>query len=279
MSYLFLMAAAAAPKGPKAGIFINNNNVVASFVVFVVFGFLSFYLVSRARSGAKMPTIRKIAGLEAIDEAIGRATEMGRPVHISNRTGGINDAQTFAFWGYLGYVAKTCARYDTKLINTVGSYLVQSVNQEIIRSAYLEVGRPDAYNPDDIRYYTNSQWAFTIAVMGMMERERPAANLWIGNWLAESMLLAEVGSQTESIQIAATYNILQIPFFITTCDFTLIGEELYAASAYLSKEPRLTGTIVAEDAFKLLLGALIVVGTVVATVSPKAKWLTNLVNQ
>jgi hypothetical protein len=59
--------------------------------------------------------------------------------------------------------------------------------------------------------------------------------------------------------------VTQIPFFITTCDFTLIGEELYAASSYLNREPMQLGTLKAQDYYKFLIFAFVVVGAVLSS--------------
>ena len=77
--------------------------------------------------------------------------------------------------------------------------------------------------------------------------------------MTEALILSEVGQSTGAIQIAATAELAQLPFFVCTCDYTLIGEEFYAASAYLSKEPMLLGSIKGQDWVKaLVIGWLVV---------------------
>jgi len=56
-----------------------------------------------------------------------------------------------------------------------------------------------------------------------------------------------------SIQIAGTDQVSQLPFFVVACDYTLLGEELYAASAYLGREPLLLGTLKAQDYLKAIV--------------------------
>ncbi|MEO0085895.1 MAG: DUF6754 domain-containing protein, partial [candidate division WOR-3 bacterium] len=67
----------------------------------------------------------------------------------------------------------------------------------------------------------------------------------------------------------------QLPFFITACDYTLIGEELYAASAYLSREPLLLGAVKGQDFAKSLVILLIVLSSLVAIALnlPVTSWL------
>ena len=88
----------------------------------------------------------------------------------------------------------------------------------------------------------------------------------MGAYFAESLLLTETGASTGAIQIAGTDSDHQLPFFVTTCDYTLIGEELYAASAYLSKEPVQIGTLLGQDIGKAVVLSAIGIGIVLATV-------------
>jgi hypothetical protein len=105
-----------------------------------------------------------------------------------------------------------------------------------------------------------------------MVREQPGAIFLLGSFAAESLLLAENGASTGAIQVAGTDAYTQLPFFITTCDYTLIGEELYAASAYLSREPRLLGSLRGQDVGKAFLMLVIVVVPVILTVAVWQKW-------
>ena len=47
---------------------------------------------------------------------------------------------------------------------------------------------------------------------------------------------------------------------MTACDYTIIGEELYAASAYISKEPLLLGSLKAQDLGKAVVLTFLFVG-------------------
>ncbi len=91
-----------------------------------------------------------------------------------------------------------------------------------------------------------------------MVREKPGANLLLGMFYAESLVLAETGSSVGAIQIAGTDAVAQLPFFVTACDYTIIGEELYAASAYIGREPTLLGSLKGQDVFKAICIVLIV---------------------
>ena len=84
--------------------------------------------------------------------------------------------------------------------------------------------------------------------MGAMVREKPAACFYMGVFYAERLLLlAETGNSVGAIQVAGTAMPAQLPFFVAACDYTLIGEEFFAASAYLSGEPSQLGSLRGQD--------------------------------
>jgi hypothetical protein len=98
----------------------------------------------------------------------------------------------------------------------------------------------------------------------MIDR-RPAACFYFGQFYAESLFLAETGNSIGALQIAGTAETTQLPFFVAACDYTLIGEEFFAASAYLSGEPDQLGAVKGQDFGKLVAAGLILIGVVLAT--------------
>ena len=233
-------------------------------VVTTLFFIVLFFYINQARRGVRWK-FRTIPGLVAIEEAVGRATEMGKGVLYIPGIQDIDDIQTIASMIILGNVARLAARYETKLSVPTNSPAVYTVADEVVKSSYQDVGKADAYSPDQVRYVTTEQFAFVASVNGLMLRERPAANLLLGAFFAESLLLAETGHSIGAIQIAGTANVHQMPFFVVACDYTLIGEEYYAASALLSNEPLLLGSLKSADTVKLILIFVIVLGCILYT--------------
>ncbi len=251
-----------------------DSRQLNNFVILVFFSTVVLLFINRAKTNPNM-FLRKIAGLDAIDEAIGRATEMGRPLYYMTGLYGMDAIQTIASTVILGQVARRVAEYDTQLRVPHRDPIVFSVCQEVVKEAYVKAGRPDAYKDDYNFFLTQDQFSFTAAVDGMMVRERPAAIFYMGYFLAESLLLTEVGATTGAIQVAGTDVASQLPFFVTTCDYTLIGEELYAASAYLSREPVLVGTLRGQDVGKLLTLTALAASTVLAFFG--VDWILDIV--
>jgi len=248
-------------------------------IFFALFCAATWYATNRFKVTGIVP-IRKVTGLDAFEEAIGRATELGRPVHFSLGRGlfdAEHGAQTFAGLAMLRHTALTAAKYGCRLIVTNQSPQAHPVTEEVVRQAFLEAGKPDAYNPDDIRYLSEQQNAYVSAVIGVMNRDKIAANVMIGYFYAESMMLAETGNFVGAIQIAGTANTHQIPFFVAACDYTLIGEEIFAASAYIERQPVQIGCLTAQDLGKSLAFVLIVIGSLLSTVGYST--LSNLLKK
>ncbi len=249
-----------------------KKKMLPALIASLLFGMLVFVMIGKAKKGHNL-FVRPIAGIEEIDNAIGRATEMGKPILFVPGLAGISDVATLAGLAILGKVAKKAAEYDTKILVPCRDYLVLPIAQEIVKEAHYEAGRPDTFDKSSVFFITTTQFAFVAGVNGIMIREKTATNFYMGMFWAEALLMTETGSTTGAIQIAGTDAVTQIPFFITTCDYTLIGEELYAASAYLAREPLQLGTLKAVDYFKLIVLIFVISGTILSTTH-----LTFLIN-
>lgn len=228
----------------------------------LIIGLAIIFFISRARAGKEL-YIRKIAGLEAVDEAVGRATEMGRKIFFIPGIHDMDNMQTIAGITILGRVARRVAEYDAMLEVPVCRSLVMVACRETVKEAYLNAGRPDAYKEDAIHYLTDEQFGYAAGVDGLIVREKPATIFYQGAFFAESLILAETGNYIGAIQIAGTAMPAQLPFFVAACDYTLIGEELFAASAYLSKEPKLLGSLRGQDVGKVVILLAILIGVIV----------------
>ncbi|MCK4305651.1 MAG: fibronectin type III domain-containing protein [Candidatus Eisenbacteria sp.] len=249
---------------------LNTNQWNAFIILFLLLGF-NLYYIEHIKSGGK-PFIRKLAGLEAVSEAVGRATEMGRPILFVPGIQDMNDIQTVAGITILGHIGRTVAEYDSRLVVPTSRALVMTTARETVREAYLSAGRPDSYNENDIYYVTDEQFGYVAGVNGYMVREKPATCFYMGAFFAESLILAETGNSIGAIQVAGTAMPAQLPFFVAACDYTLIGEELFAASAYLSGDPKQLGSIKGQDVGKLLGMASIVLGVLISSLGAITGW-------
>ncbi len=233
-------------------------------LVLLIAAALGFYTWLARR---KTLFVRRLAGVDAIEDAVGRSTEMGRPVLYVTGVEETQDIQTIASLLILGHVAKITAEYETDLRVANAYPLTMVIAEEVVRQGYANAGRADAHRPENVMFVTSDQFAFAAGVNGMILRERPATNIYFGRFYAESLLLAETGFLTGAVQIAGTGELTQLPFFISACDFTLMGEELFACSAYLTREPNQLALVKAGDVMKVVIAVLVVGFTVCATLA------------
>jgi len=234
----------------------------AMFVFTLIVIMIMLYEVKLAKSSSAPTFLRTIPGLKAVEEAVGRSTEMGKPILYVPGIMDMNEVETVAGVVVLGHVANMTAQYETELDVPVARAIVMQSARQVTKEAYLTQGRPEMYNEDMVHYITDDQFAYAAAVNGIMQRDEPAACLYMGKFFAESLLFAETGNSIGAIQIAGTGSQTQIPFFVTACDYTLMGEEFFAASAYLSKEPELIAGITAQDIIKVILIGFILLSIV-----------------
>ena len=235
-----------------------NTDRIVMFITIIAMSSTLMYNVRYAQRGGEF-YLRPIPGLQAVEEAVGRSTEMGRPILYVPGIQDIDQVETVAGVIVLGHVAKLTARYETSLNVPVSRSIVMKAAREACRESYMIEGRPDMFNEDMVHYLTDDQFAYAAGVNGIMVREKPAACMYMGKFYAESLILAETGNSIGAIQIAGTASQAQIPFFVTACDYTLIGEEFFAASAYLSKKPELIGGVRGQDRIKIAVIVTIII--------------------
>ncbi|MFO0961366.1 MAG: DUF6754 domain-containing protein [Phycisphaerales bacterium] len=268
---LLLAQAAAATSAPPAPFFIVGKGLLA--VVLMVVAAAVLGCIQWARSGGRVH-VRRIAGLDAVEEAVGRATEMGRPMLFIPGLQDMDNIQTVAGITVLSRVATVAAGYDADLEVPTARSLVMTSAREAVQAAYMGAGRSDSFNPDRVYYVSDEQFAYVAHVGGIMVRRRPAACFYFGCFFGESLMLAENGNAIGAIQIAGTAETTQLPFFVAACDYTLIGEEFFAATAYLSGEPDQMGTLLGQDVVKALAWAAMLgaaaLGTLAAVTHSKA---------
>lgn len=237
-----------------------NAGVTVHLLVLVSF-IAIFYVAADAFKKTGKFSARKFDAIGKMEEAIGRATEMGKPVFWSYGNGAF-DAQYLAAFVLLEYAASLCAKYDTRMI--VGIYLPEVVpmSEEVIRKAYIEQGKLESWHPEDVRFWGGSH---NPAMIGTISREQVAGNFMIGSLFHESVLSIEAAARYNAIQVMGTSNTHQLPFIAAGCDAIFIGAEMFAAAAQLEPTPVRVGSVRAADTVTTVFVLLMVIGALLVT--------------
>jgi hypothetical protein len=213
--------------------------------------------------------IRRLPALDFIEEAVGRAAEMGRPVVCQGFGSGSSGMQSsiapmiMAGLAVLGHAARICARHGTQIVATMRSESVVPVADEVLRTAFRLEGKVDEYlaKREEMLPWLPTQ----AAMVALAHRIRPAAHIIIGAFWHESVQIAETYGSLGAVQIGGTGRLYQIPFFAAVCDMNLIGEEIYAVGAYINQTPQMLSSIATADYFKLACIIFILLGVIMAT--------------
>lgn len=219
-----------------------------------------------ARRGASI-RLRPLPALEAIGNALGRATEQGTPVvYITGWGGDMGRPTTMASMVILSEVAQNAAGLNCRLIFPSHDPLVASVAQETVQQAAQTAGRPSWYRADDVYFVSQSQLGYAAAVDGIMARERPGAVFLLGTFEGEALILAETAHQTRAVTIAGTDSTIQLSFLLVACDYTLIGEELFAASGVIARDRAITAAVWGQDWLRYAIIAMLLGGALATSI-------------
>jgi hypothetical protein len=244
------------------------------FLFFLPPFFFAYWVVKR---GALI-SLRPIEGYTALKRLVAQAAEAGQPVHLSLGITGIGDqftADTTAALTILDYLAERAAISASPLIVTLANPTALPVAQDLLRRAYRRQGYPEEYNPTRARFiapdpqcYTTSQndaFAYAAGTMQLLSQHKLIANVMVGRFGDEFLLMGETGARQGLTQIGGTSVPQTLPFVYATVTHPLIGEEIYAGGAYLSNKPAHIGSLFAQDMLRWFLVAGVVIAIALKT--------------
>lgn len=216
----------------------------------------------------KTLSVRRLPALDAIEESISRATEMGRPVHFSTgESGSVYTAEGpshLAGLTVLEYVTRLCARSGATLIVSAGDPAIFAIEETLVKEQLKALGKEESYKTGEtVRFFSGA--GYRAAVMGLIQSENVASNILVGRYESCILSFAEAGAYVGAMQIGGTDTTCQLPFFVTALDYCLIGEDIFAISAYVTKSPLLIGSLAGEDVAKVISIILIIIGTILIT--------------
>lgn len=243
------------------GTLIGFALLVLAFVLFYLFMYL-------ARTGYKI-SARTFPAVVALPEAVGRAAEMGKPIYYTTGLGPstlndpLNGLQILAGISILGYVTRLAVKSGVRVNYYTPVPDSLPLVEETMRTAYLAEGKPEEFDPNLI-YFAADQDSALTASLGFIQRERPASSILLGGFYYESVVLGEAGNIVGALQIGGTANTHQMPFMVATCDYMLLSEELYAASATIAGDPDVLGSLKGEDILKMIILLILVIGVILS---------------
>lgn len=244
------------------------NGRTAQFTLLVFFWALTALgvMLSRKSYGLSMPSmfqIRKLPALDAVEELIARATEMGRPIgYVTAGSPTTTQApQYIAGLKILTYVAELNAKLGGRMIVSCYAPDALPFNRETVQTAYRKVGVPEKYDEMDVRFTAPDQLAAATTIAATNFRENIAVQFFVGHLTGNTTMILG-GKPLDAINFAATANTSNMAFMVSASQYFLIAAELFAASAYLSEDDAQVGSLFGEEMMKWFLVAVTIIGVV-----------------
>jgi len=242
---------------------------IYAFLFLLLFAGLLAYFTVRVRAGAR-PALRRIRAFEVLRELMDRAIESGRTLHLSVGVGGMGDrttADSMAGLSVLNYLTEQAAETGVAPIVSMADPTLMLFAQNAIRGAYgdNQIEAQEAYR--HVRWIAPQAAAYAAGVMSILSLEDAEANVMVGNFGDEYLLIGETAAWRKVDHVGGTSDPNTLPFIYASAQETLFGEEIYAAGAYLSRIPAHLGSLITQDAMRWLVALIILGGILVTTLN------------
>jgi hypothetical protein len=221
-----------------------------------------FTLMRRKSPGV----FRKIEAYEQLNRAVGNAVEGGSRLHISIGRGNLftsRGGSALAGLAMLRRLSERTSQSDHPPIVTSGDASLAILSQDTLQSGYRAAGAEDQYRFTTGRLAGLTPFAFAAGTVPVMSDENISANVVIGDLGVESALLVEASDREGTDLIAASDNLSAQSVFYASSQEPLIGEELFAAGAYVGAGASHEASLQVQDILRWLVIAAILGGAVI----------------
>lgn len=239
-----------------------NSYLGLLFILLCLGLILSFIFSDRTREKLNL---RSIQAFSHFRREVDLAVEAGKRLHISLGRGNINDLQGgAAFIGLtiLDRCARAASNSDRPPVTTSGDGVVTILSQDTLQSTYRSLATEQRYDPTNARLTGLTPLAYAAGAMPAIHDEHVSANILAGHFGTEVALLTEAGERSRSLTVAGSDSIPAQAVLYATTDEALLGEELYAAGAYLGAGTAHTASLRMQDILRWVLVVAIVIGAI-----------------
>ena len=232
-------------------------------VIVIIFAGLMIIFAAAGRNFSGR-NLREIRAFSRLRRSVGLAVEAGTRLHISLGRGGIlgpQNGSALVGLAMVDRITRAASISDRPPLTTSGDSLLSILSQDTMRSTYRAMGVEHQYVPDSAQLTGLTPLSYAAGTMPVIRDEKVSANVLAGHFGSEIGLLAEAGERGGSITIAGTDTLPGQAVLFAASQEPLIGEELFAGGAYLSAGTFHAASLRAQDVFRWLLIAVILVGS------------------
>ncbi len=239
---------------------------VAAIVALIVFILLFTVSTVRAKAGRRFP-LRPIRAYEHLQSLVSQTTESGRPIHVglgSGQVGAVATPETVMGLTVFDYVARHAAASNQPILATVGDATILPAAQGFLQTARREAGFPERYVGREINFYGPSPFAYAAGSLDALKHRGYLASVLIGRFGSEGLWIAESANSPAMPQLGGTADPAAMALMQVALDDAVIGEEIYAAGAYLHRPSHL-GSLATQDIVRIVVILAMIAGVVMVS--------------
>jgi hypothetical protein len=217
-------------------------------------------------SGDYRVTLRPIAAYDRLKQTITDAAESGDAIHLSAGSGTVGtsgSAETLAGVQAVASLLRRAATARVATLTTTSSALVLPLLQTAAEQACRRAGAPCDYDPERVRFAGDDRTAYAVHMTDALRSESIASSMLLGSLAEETLLIGERSRTAGVTQVTGAASTRAIPYAIATADAVIIGEEIYAAGAYLGGQVPQKASLQVQDWLRLVVVFAILAGVIV----------------
>lgn len=227
--------------------------MIALFILIVIAFLLGVFTILKRRSPAQL---REIPAFSRLYRALGLSIEDGKRLHISLGHGSLLDARAgsaFAGLAALRIIAERTSVSDMPPVASSGDPALGLLTQDTLQAGYQAAGVEELYLPTSGRVTGLTPFSYAAGAMHIAPDENVSTNILIGNFGAEASLIADTSDKNNIALIGASDNLVGQSILYASTQDALIGEELFAAGAYLGADPSHTASLTVQDILRWII--------------------------
>lgn len=214
------------------------------------------------RYGLKL-SLRSLKSYDALTKQVSLAVESGGRVHVSLGSGSIigeDTGTTISTLSMLEFVSEASSISDYSPVATTSDATTLPVIADTIRRAYRRKDALDRYETVSARLVAFDPLTMAGGATSIIADDNVRANVLAGSLGPEIALMAEAGQRKHLVQVAGSDRLQAQAAAYVMADHVLLGEELYGARAYLTKEPTAVAGLAVQDILRWIVIAALLFG-------------------
>ena len=239
---------------------IQIESMIGLALVILTAGLI--FVFANPRKGAPPRLLRPLAAFKHLRRAIGLAVEDGKRLHISLGKANllsIFNGSTWAGLSAMERIVQLSMVSDRPPVITSGEPVLALLSQDAIKATYRAGNALNQHNPDQARLAGPGGMAYIAGVLPVVRDEQVTAHVFVGHFGPEVGLLIDAADAQNAFTLAASDALPAQAVLYAAAEEVLIGEELFAVSAYLQGGAYPIASLRAQDVLRwLLIGGLIV---------------------